>query len=83
MRKHFKKELVMTKEDNKKSSTKCSIYDNAYVDNDVKVKDHCYITGKYRGSVHRDCSINLKLNHKISVVFHKLEKYDFHPFYKN
>ena len=40
----------MTKEDNKKSSTKCSIYDNAYVDNDVKVKDHCYISNRYSNS---------------------------------
>ena len=44
-----------------------------YVDNDVKVRDHCQITGKYRGSVHRDCTIDLKSNHKISVVFHNLK----------
>ena len=38
----------MTKEDNKdfKNSTKCWIYDNTYVDGDVKVTDHCHITGK-------------------------------------
>ena len=41
-----------------------------YVDNDVKVWDHCRITGKYRGSTHRDCNVNLKLNHEIPVVFH-------------
>ena len=41
----------MNKEDNKyfKNSTKCSICDNEYVDNDVKVRDHFQITGKYRG----------------------------------
>ena len=49
MKKHFKKELVMAKEDNKnfKSSTKCWICDNDYVDNEVKVRDLCHITGKY------------------------------------
>ena len=52
--------------------------DNDYVDNDVKVTNHCNITGKYRGSAHRDCSINLKLNNKFSVVFHNLKNYDFH-----
>ena len=43
MKKHFSKELVMTKEDNEdfKISTKCWICDNDYVDNDVKVRDHC------------------------------------------
>ena len=71
MKKHFNKELVMTKEDNKdfKNSTKSWICDNDY----VKVRGHCHITVKYRGSVHRDCNINLKLNRKISVVFHNLK----------
>ena len=52
MKKHFNKELVMTKKDNEdfESFTKCWIYDNSYVDGDVKVRDHCHITGKYTGS---------------------------------
>ena len=53
-------------------------FDNDYIDNDVKVRDHCPITGKHRGSVHRDCNISLRLNHKISVVFHNIKKYDSH-----
>ena len=52
----------MTKEDNEdfKNSAKCWTCDNDYVDNDVKVRDHCHITGKYRDSAHRDFNINLK-----------------------
>ena len=52
MKKHFSKELVMAEEDNEdfKNSIKCQISDSYYVGNDVKVKDHCHITGKYRGS---------------------------------
>ena len=74
MKKHFNEELVMTKEDNEdfKNSTKCWIYDNVYVDNDVMVRDHCRISGKYRGCAHRDFNINLKLNRKIPVVFRNL-----------
>ena len=62
MKKHFNKELVMTKEDNEdfKDSNKCWVCDNDYIDNDVKVRNHFHITGKYRGSAHRDCNINLK-----------------------
>ena len=39
MKKHFNKELMMTKEDNEnfKNSTKCWICDNDYVGNDVKL----------------------------------------------
>ena len=42
--------------------------DNDYIENDVKVRDHCHIPGKYKGSGHRDCNINLKLNHKIPGI---------------
>ena len=38
--------------------------------------DHCHITGKYRSAAHRDCNINLKLNHKIPIIFHNLKSYD-------
>ena len=58
--------------------TKCCICDNAYADADVKVKDHCHIIGKYRGFTHRDCNINVKLNHKIPILFHNLKNYDSH-----
>ena len=80
MRKHFNKKLVMTKEDDVNevfdNSAKCWICDKVYVDGDIKVKDHCHITEKYRGSLHRDCNINIKLNHKIPVIFHKLKTYE-------
>ena len=78
IKKHFNKELVMTKEDNEnfKNSAKCWICDNGYIDNDVKVRDHCHITGQYRASAHRDCNINLRLNQKIPVVFRNLKNYD-------
>ena len=59
MRKPFNKELVMTKKHNEdfKNSFKYWFCDKN-VDVDVKVKDHCHITGKYRGSTYRDCNIN-------------------------
>ena len=71
MKKHFNKEFVMTKEDNEdfENSTKCWIFDNDYIDGDVKVRDHW----KYRGPEHGDCNINVKLNHKISFIFLNLK----------
>ena len=70
----------MTEEDNEdfKNSAKCWICDNDFIDNDVKVRDHCHITRKYRGSADRDCNINLQLNDEISIVFHNLKNYDSH-----
>ena len=58
MKENFDKELVIAKENNEdfEKSTKCWTCENNYVDNDVKVRDHCHITGKYRDSAHRDCN---------------------------
>ena len=49
---------------------------------DVPVRDHCHITGKFRGSAHQECC-NLKLrikpeDIKIPVIFHNLRGYDSH-----
>ena len=78
MKKDFNKKLAMTKNNTEdfENSTKCWISDNDYIDNDVKVRVHCHITEKNRGSAHRDCNINVKLNHIIPVVFHNLKNYD-------
>ena len=46
-----------------------------------RVRDHCHITGKYRGSAHNDCNLKLRLNPKyikIPVIFHNLKGYDSH-----
>ena len=78
MKKHFNKELVMTKKNDEDfmNSTKCCICDNAFVKGDVKVRDHSNVTEKYRGSPHRDSNIKVKLIHRISVLIYNLKKYD-------
>ena len=72
--KNINEELVMTKEDNEdfENSNKCWFCDNGYIDGDVKVRDQGHISGKYRGCTHKHCNINLRLNHKIAIVFHNL-----------
>ena len=37
---------------------------------DEKVRDHCHITGKFRGAVHWNCNKNLQLTKKVPVMFH-------------
>ena len=79
MKKHFNKELVMTKKsEDYENSAKSWICDKGYFDGDVKVRDHCYITEKYRGSACRDCNIVVALNHKINVIFYNLKNYESH-----
>ena len=64
---------MITKEDDDfENSNKCWVCINVFVDGDAKIRDHCHITGKCRGSAHRNCNINAKLNHKIPIVFYNL-----------
>ena len=81
MKKYFNKKIVMANKDDEdfKDSTNCQIYGYDYVNGDVKVRNHCHITKKYRASGHNNCNINFKLNHKIPVAFHNLKNYDSHP----
>ena len=81
MKKYFNKKLVMTKKDNEdfENSFRCQVCYNAYIiDGDVKVRNHCHATRKYRDCAYKDCNINVKLNHKTSVVFHDGKTYDSH-----
>ena len=43
-----------------------------------KLRDHCHITRKFRGSAHCSCNINLQLTKKVPVEFHKLRFCDSH-----
>ena len=47
MKKKFNKELAKTKNDNEdfKNSSKFWICDSDHIDDDVKVRGHCHITG--------------------------------------
>ena len=52
------------------------------IDYDEKVRDHCHITGIYRGCAYWSCNINLKISKKVPVIFHNLKGYDSHLIFK-
>ena len=84
---HFNKPLKMSGEDerNFRKATHCHICQKKYRSNDgpneEPVRDHCHVTGKYRGSAHKKCNLKLKISAeriKIPVIFHNLKGYDSH-----
>ena len=57
------------------------IFKTQYQANDIRVRDHCHISGKYRGSAHQDCNLKLRVDfkaYKLPVIFHDLRSYDSH-----
>ena len=48
-----------------------------------KVRDHCLLTGKYRGPAHNTCNINVKQKDSnfIQFPFHNFSIYDCHMFF--
>ena len=83
IRKHSNKPLVMTEVDKQcfKTMNRCHICGEKYTDKDVRVRDYCHITGKFRGSAHQECNLKLRIKPediKIPVIFHNLRGYDSH-----
>ena len=83
IKKHFNKPLVMTEVDERhfKTMDRCHICGEKYTDKDVRVRDHCHIIGRFRGSAHQECNLKLRFkpeNLKIPVIFHNLHGYDSH-----
>ena len=73
------KSMRMTQEDWHafRTTKTCHVCDKPLEDDSVR--DHCHITGKYRGAAHNACNLKLWLNPKtttIPVVFHNLRGYD-------
>ena len=49
----------------------------------TKVRDHCHLTGRYRGAAHSKCNLEIRTPNFVPVVFHNLEGYDSHLFIRN
>ena len=71
--------IISKKEQNDFENAKsCHVCNKEYNNGDVPVRDHCVVTGKYRGSAHTDCNLSYRLISKIYVIFHNLRGYDSH-----
>ena len=79
MKNYFNKTLIMTEEEHLfQKSNNCWICKKFSNNDEEKVRDHCHVTGKFKGAAHESCNLNLKLTKKVPVIFHNLRGYDSH-----
>ena len=83
------KKMVMTEKDkiDYKKATICHICERGIPKEGddprfKKVRDHCHLTGKFRGAAHSMCNLKYRLPKFYPVIFHNLSGYDSHLFIK-
>lgn len=50
-------------------ATICHICENPFKIDETKVRDHCHLTGKFRGAAHKNCNLEYQDSKTIRVVF--------------
>ena len=82
--KYFNKKLKMSFDDEKRyqNSQICWICNEKLNKDKDKERDHCHVTGKFRGAAHKKCNLKLRIPRKLPIIFHNLEGYDGHIIFK-
>ena len=82
--KNTNKDIIMTQEHEEdfRNNNICRFCEKEILSD--KVRDHCHLTGSYRGPAHNTCNINVtqKQSNFIPFIFHNFSNYDCHMFFK-
>ena len=82
--KNNRKDIIMTEKDEKDFDNHniCRFCEKKNISD--KVREHCRLTGKYRGPAHNTCNINFteKQSNFIPFIFHNFCNYDCHMFFQ-
>ena len=82
--KRFNRNLIMSEKEEYlfQQSNRYWICKKLLGNDEEKVRDHCHVTGKFRGAAHLSCNINFQLTKKVPVMFHNLRGCDSHLIFK-
>ena len=76
-------QLSNEEEINYSNANQCYLCKNPFTKRNYKVKDHCKLSGVYRGPAHNECNLSMKLSKMIPLFFHNLKNYDSHFIIEN
>ena len=74
----FNKKMIITPEQENEFSNATNCYLCGSLLGEDRVRDHCHISGFYRGAAHNICNLKYSISWKVPVVFHNLRGYDSH-----
>ena len=70
--------MTEEEEDLFQKSNNCWTYKKLIDNDEDKIRDHCHISGKFRGAARKSCNLNFKLTKNVPVIFRNLRGYDSH-----
>lgn len=75
---HKTMKMIYTENDERifRNATICHICGKDFV-GETKHRDHCHLTGRFRGAAHASCYLKYQVSKTIPIVFHNLD-YDSH-----
>ena len=75
MKKRFNKNLIMSGKDEEQfqSIKICWIWEKLIDDDNEKVRDHCHVTGKFRGAAHWSCNMSSCNISQFKRLWHSFE----------
>ena len=77
------KKMVITEEEEKQFNKASDCWICGEKLGNIRVRDHCHYTGRYRGAAHNKCNLNYSKPKGVPVFFHNLSGYDSHLFIKS
>ena len=86
MKTYFKNELEINLDTIQENfdQTTCWLCEKEFTPKDLKenpvVRDHCHLTGRFRGLAHNNCNLNTRKEHTsfVPISFHNFSGYDCH-----